>query len=118
MKENDILRSRFKATGYDMISEFIRSINSEVTQESWGKVLRRDQKVSTELFLRMAAELGCAPEEIRSMLLARKEKAIAGLIAPAALTAEDQRFLDKLHALQGDPKKLKLISDMMDNLKG
>lgn len=116
MKENDTLRAKFRATGFDMISEFIRSINSEVTQESWGKILKRDGKASTELLLRMAAELGCTPDEIKEMLLARGEKAIAGLIAPTSVTAEDQRFLDKLHTLKGDPKKLKLVNDLLDTL--
>jgi hypothetical protein len=80
MKENAILRRRFNQKGFDMISEFIRSIKSEVTQESWGKVLYRDKTVSTELFLRMASELGCSKKEIHRMLLARGEKAIAKLI--------------------------------------
>lgn len=118
MKENEILRARFKAKGFDMISQFIKSIDSTVTQESWGKILKRDGTASTELLLRMAGELGCTPEEIKGMMIDRGEKVIAGLIAPAALSAEDQRFLEKLHQLQGDPKKLKLVSDMLDNLKG
>ena len=116
MKENDTLRAKFRATGFDMISEFIRSINSEVTQESWGKILKRDGKASTELLLRMAAELGCTPDEIKEMMLARGEKAIAGLIAPTTATAEEQRFLDQLRALKGDKTKLKLVSDMLGTL--
>lgn len=118
MKENDILRARFEEKGYPMISEFIRAANSEITQESWGKVLKRGGKASTELLLRMAGELGCSPEEIKAMMMARGEKIIADLIAPAAISADDRKFLDKLHALQGDPKKLKLVNDMLDNLKG
>lgn len=117
-KENDVLRRRFNEKGYPMISEFIRAHNSQITQESWGKILKRDGKAGTELLLRMAGELGCTAEEIKQMMLARGENVIAGLIAPAAISAEDQRFLTKLHDLGGDPKKLKLVSDMLDNLKG
>lgn len=118
MKENDILRKKFKEKGFEMISEFIRSINSTVTQESWGKVLKRDKPVSTELLLRMAGELGLSPDEIKGMMIARNEPVIAGLIAPAAMSVEDRKFLNKLHELKGDQKKLKLVSDMLDNLKG
>jgi hypothetical protein len=118
MKENDLLRAKFKAKGYEMISEFIRGCQSDITQESWGKVLKRDKPVSTELWLRMAGELGCTPEEIKGMMLARGEKVIAELVAPASMSVEDRKFLNKLHDLNGDPKKLKLIADMMDSLKG
>ena len=118
MNENDILRAKYKAKGFGGIAEFVKTTNSRTTEESWGKVLNRDKKVSTELFLRMAGELGCTPEEIRDIMLARGEAVIAGLIAPAAMSSDDRKFLAKLHALGGDQKKLKTISDMLDLLKG
>jgi len=118
MKENDFLRKKFNEKGFAMISEFRRNIGSVVGQESWGRVLNRDMTVTTELLLRMAGELGCTPDEIKDLMLARGEKVIAGLIAPAAMSVEDRKFLNKLHELKGDPKKLKTISDMLDLLKG
>ena len=118
MNENDILIAKFEASGYSMISEFIRGTGSQISQEILGRVLRRGKTVNTDMLLRIAGELGCTPEVIRDMMLARGEKVLARLIAPAKITAEDQRFLDKLHALGNDQKKLKLVSDMLDNLKG
>lgn len=116
VKENEVLRAKFKESGYDMISEFIRGTGSKVNQEAWGRVLRRDERVGTVLLLQMAAEL-CTPEEIKAMLIARGEESIARLIAPAPLSAEDKRFLDKFHAITDSHKK-KLVFDMLDNLKG
>ena len=117
MNENDILTSKFKASGYAMISEFIRGTGSQVSQEMWGRVLKRGKTVNADMLLRIAGELGCTPEEIRTMMLARGEKTIARLIAPSAITAEDQRFLDELHQLKTEAKK-KIIFDMLDSLKG
>ena len=117
MRESEIIRAKFKTKGL-LISEYIRSVGSTVTQESWGRVINRDIKVSTELLLRMAGELGCTPEEIKEMMMVRGETVIARLIAPDAISVEDRRFLSKLHDLNGDPKKLKLISDMLDSLRG
>jgi len=118
MQENDLLREKFRAKGFEMISEFIRRTDSEITQESWGKVLKRNKPVSVELWLRMAGELGCTPEEIKGVMLARGEKVLAELIAPASMSIEDRKFLNRLHELNGDPKKLKLVNDLLDNLKG
>lgn len=115
MKENDILRKKFQGKGMQM-AEWLRSINSQLSHETYSRIINRDRPVSLENLLIMAVELGCATDEIKEMLLLRGDKKIAELVAPAALSDEDQRFLEKLHALKGDQGKLKLVSDLLDTL--
>lgn len=118
MTENDILRARYRARGFDQVADFVRSTNSEITQESWGKILKRDGRASTELMLRMASELECPPDEIKQMLLMRGEKSIAKIIAPDPLSPEERKVLDCFRSIQDQPKMLTLFSNLLETLRG
>lgn len=118
MKENELLRSKFKALGYERISDLIRDTKSELTQETWGAVLYRDKACNLVTLLKMCAELNFSSEEIKSILVQRGETRIANLISPKNLTAREMRFLEKLRELKDDQQKIELISNMMDSLKG
>lgn len=118
MNEQAFLNAKFKSLGHDKISDFVRATKSELTQETWGAVLNRGNKPELKTLLKMAADLNFTSEELKSILLARGEKQIASWIAPTSLSSSEQKLIEKYRALKGDPKKTKLITDLLDSLSG
>ncbi len=118
MDEKALMQKKFKALGHDKISDFVRDVKSELTQETWGAVLNRGNKPELKTLLKMAADLNYTVDELKEVLLARGERQVAAWIAPTSLTAEEQKVIEKYRALKGDTKKTKLVSDMLDNLGG
>lgn len=118
MDEKKLIVSKFKSLGHDKISDFVRDVKSELTQETWGAILNRGKQPELKTLLKMASDLNFTSDELKNVLLARGEKQIAAWIAPTSLSAEEQKIIEKYRALNGDTKKTRLISDMLDNLRG
>jgi hypothetical protein len=116
--ERKLITSKFKALGHDKISDFVRDVKSELTQETWGAVLNRGSKPELKTLLKMAADLNFTTAELNSILLARGEKQIAAWISPTSLTAEEQKIIEKFRAMNGDIKKTRLIADLLDLCAG
>jgi hypothetical protein len=113
--ERAIIIKKFKATGHEKISEFVRAVGSELSQETWGAIINRGDKPNLRTLLKMCADLNCTSEELKQILISKGESQIAKWISPNQVTPEEQKLLDKVRAIK-DPKKLKLITDMLDNL--
>jgi hypothetical protein len=118
MDEKKLMEKKFKATGHDKISEFIRDVKSELTQETWGAVLNRGSKPELKTLLKMASDLNYTVDELKEILLARGEHQIAAWIAPTSLTSEEKKIIESVRALNGDVKKLKLVKDLLAGLRG
>lgn len=118
MDEKKLIVSKFKALGHDKISDFVRDVKSELTQETWGAVLNRGKTPELKTLLKMAADLNFTVEELKAVLFARGEQQIAAWIAPTSLTSEEQKIVEKFRALKGDAKRTRLVSDLLDNLGG
>ena len=118
MDEKKLLAKKFKETGHDKISEFIRDVKSELTQETWGAILNRGNRPATKTLLTMASELNFTVDELKEILAERGEHQIAAWIAPTSLTSEEKKIIESVRALNGDTKKLKLVKDLLAGLRG
>jgi hypothetical protein len=118
MSEKTLILKKFKALGHDKISDFVRDVKSELTQETWGAILNRGKQPELKTLLKMASDLNFTAEELKQVLIARGEKQVAAWIAPTSLNAEEQKIIEKYRALKGDPTKTKLIAGMLDSLRG
>lgn len=116
--ENAILRRQFSLTGHEKVSEFVREKKSQITAETYSKVLYRDKAADLRTLLIMSNDLGFSNHDISEMLRKRGEITIARLIAPAELTGEEQQILDKIRAIKNSPQKMKLVNDLLETLGG
>jgi len=117
MTETDVLRQRFYKLGYSKVAPFVRDINSCLSEETWNKMLKRNGPIDLKTLLIATAELDFSTAELRSMLIMRGEKIIAELISPANIGPAEQKLLDKYRGLGGDPAKIKLVFDLLDNIQ-
>jgi len=116
MKENDFLRKKWRATGHDKISEFIRDVKSDLTQETWGAVMNRDKRPDLRTLMIMCAEMNCSPEEMQGLLRTRGEAKVALWVAPTTVTSEETKIIEGYRALDG--KKKKLVVNLINQLRG
>lgn len=114
MNENKILREKARVLGYKKVAPFARDINSCLSEETWARMLKRDEKVDLRTLLIMTAELGLSTAVLRSLLLVRGEKIIADLVSP--ITTADQQFLEKFKKLRNNTRRVKVVMDLLDLL--
>lgn len=117
MTENDVLRQKFARLGYGKIAPFVRAINSCLSEETWGRMLKRNKSIDLKTLLIATAELNFSSAELRSVLLMRGEKIIAELISPTTVGPTEQKLLDKYRGLGGDQVKTKLLFDLLDQMQ-
>lgn len=103
--------------GFKSISAFIKSINSCLSLQTWTRILNTDRNIDLKTLLISSTELQISSAQLRSMLWARGEKIIAGIIVPYEIGIEEQKLLEKYWRLAGDPAKKQLIYDMLDYLQ-
>jgi hypothetical protein len=113
--ERDFLNEKFRATGYSKISEFVRGTRSELTEETWGALLNRGDKISVRTLMIMCANLNCSAEELSNLLLKRGETTVEKWIKPVQLTVDERELIEKLRRIK-DPRKIKLFHDMLETL--
>ena len=116
MGEREFLIKKYKGFGCERISEFVRQTGSELSQETWGAVINRGDNANLRTLLKMCADLNCSTEEVYSLLVTRGETQIARTwIKPTDVSPEEMKLVNKLRQIK-DPKKIRLLSDMLDNL--
>lgn len=115
--ENDILRRKFRATGFDKPTVFRRHVGSEVNDETYNALIYRDKPMRIDSLLKVCSDLGMDNNEIADICVKRGEKTIARLLRNNPLTAEEKKLLEKIKAIT-DKKKLKLVEDLLDSLGG
>lgn len=114
MTENDVLRMKFESLGYKHIAPFIKAVSSELSAETWGRLLHRNGKIDTRTLMIAAAELRFSTAELRSMLWMRNEKILADLITEAHVTTEEALLLAKYRKIANDAQKKKLVLDLLE----
>ena len=118
--ERKFLQEKFKAMGYGSIddygsiSAFVRGVGSALSEETWGLNLKRGGTPRPGVLLTMCAELNCTADEVRTLLKNRGEEAIAGWIRKDSRTAEVEKLIRRIDEIEKDPKKLKVLNDMLD----
>lgn len=117
MNENELLRQRYNNAGYASIAQLVRAINSSLSEQTWGRMLNKNEHIDTLTLLVMSAELGISTTVLRSLLLLRGEKLIADLLSPVYISVVETEFLIKFRAFNADPVKSKLIMDLMDHMQ-
>jgi hypothetical protein len=115
-EETEFLRSAFKEFGCDSIADFCRQTNSVLSQESWGAVINRGDKISVRALMVMCAELNRTPDEMRMLLIRRGETVIEKWIQPVQLTLDEKNTLEKIRNIK-DAKKIKLFHDLIDSMQ-
>ena len=117
MTENELLRTKFKALRIPSLAKFVRCINSQLTAQTWGKCLNKDEHIELKTLLIMSQELGFSSAELRSVLYIREEKIIADMLTHDNLTPMERLVVEKFRRFSGEPVKTKLIMDLLDNLE-
>jgi hypothetical protein len=115
MKEREFLQRKYLGFGCETIAEFVRKTHSILSCETWGAVLNRGDKISVRTLMVMCAELNCSAEEMNKLLVDRGEVVIAKWVKPGQFTLEEGRIVERIRKIV-DPKKIKLLQDMIDNL--
>lgn len=114
MNENDLLRAKFRALGFTKIAPFIKSVNSCLSAETWGRMINRNEHIDTITLLKMSAELRFSSAELRSILLLRGEKIIADMISDVYVNLDEGYVLKLYRKLENDPEKTKLVKDLLE----
>jgi hypothetical protein len=123
-RENAFLLRKYREVSPSSFTlcEFCRSIKSELSEETWATVLHRKTGASVKTLIVMAYELNCSNQEIVALLQGRKEYTLAKLISrdeapPTREEQQERHIVAKLRRLrEKDPKKVTLVSAMIDSL--
>ncbi|KAF0218834.1 MAG: hypothetical protein FD174_2617 [Geobacteraceae bacterium] len=117
-KEIEFLQRKFAALGYNTVSDFMRDRRSELTKETVTAIIYRGKKPDLRSLLKLSVDLGLTTDEMTGLLIARGEKQIAKWVAPVEISRGEQEVIEKVRAMKGDKGKLKLVNDLLDNLRG
>lgn len=116
--ENDLIREKFKKTGYATPTELARGLPSVLSEETYTAVIHRNTRPSLKTLLIMMIELNFTTQEISDVLTARGggELVIGKLIDPYSITVQEKELVESYRALGGDPTKERLVSELIANL--
>jgi len=117
MTENDLIRTKFKALRIPSIAKFVRCTNSQLSAQTWGKCLNKDEHIDLKTLLIMSQELGFSSAELRTVLHIREEKIIADMVSPDNLSPTERLVVEKFRRFSDDTVKTKLILDLLDHLE-
>lgn len=117
MTENDIIRERFTMQGYKKVSVLIKTVKSQLTAQTWCRMLRGNAKIDLRTLLIMSSELNMPSAQLKGVLAMRGEIIIAELLPTDNISRAEWRLLEKVRELKGDPGKMQFLMDVIDHME-
>ncbi len=109
-----LLQQKFKATGHDTVTDWMKDTGIDLSLQSCTTVLLRGTEKGLVVMLSLASALQCTPEEMQWIAKECGDKNFWRLITPQVITKEHQELIDAYDALNQHQKKI--IASMINQM--